>query len=86
MPAKKTTGGITALEVQSKLPATYFVMRGNLQAAFGFSRTEIDALISSGVFVAKYPFGPKTRARFVRTQVLAAVRKWEASPAEPIPK
>jgi hypothetical protein len=85
MPAKRTTGGISAAEVATKLPNTFFVMRGHLEAAFGFSRRELERLIAKGIFVAKYPFGTGARARFVRTQVLAVARDWEAG-TQPIPK
>lgn len=78
MPAKKTTGGINVSDVEETLPKTYFVMRGQIASAFGFSREETATLITQGVFVAKYPFGSKTRARFVRGQVLAVARNWNA--------
>lgn len=85
MPAKRTTGGISVDDVAAKLPDTFFIMRGQLQSAFGMSNGEIERAVSKGIFVAKYPFGEGTRARFVRTQVLAVARGWEGR-APTIPK
>jgi hypothetical protein len=78
MAAKSSSGAITAADVDAKLPRRFFVMRGDLQSAFGLSKEEIAALINDGTFVAKYPLGKAgKRARFVRSQVLAVARKWE---------
>lgn len=88
MPAKNTTGGITAAEVDAKLPRSMFVRRGHIHFAFGLSKEEVSALIAQGIFVAKYPFGKtrnigsrttKNRAHFLRSQVLAIARAWEAA-------
>jgi hypothetical protein len=80
MPAKKTTGGINVADVETRLPKTYFVMRGHVERAFGLTKEEMTLLIGTKTFVPEYPFGPKTRARFVRSKLLAQARKWE-SPA-----
>lgn len=74
MPAKQANGGRTLSEIAAKLPASVFVMRGHIREAFGLSRKEMDSLVRSGVFAAKYIVGKKKRARFERTQVLAAAR------------
>lgn len=92
MPAKKTTGGISAADVDAKLPRTLFVKRGDIRAAFGFTREEVGVLIGDGTFVAKYPFGKtrrekcagkmrdvESRQRFLRGQVMAVAWKWEAA-------
>lgn len=79
MPAKRNTGGINAADVEAKLPAGYFVMRGHIRAAFGFTEEEIRTLIDQNVFRAEYPFGKATRARFVRSQVLGVARRWEGA-------
>ena len=91
MPKKLTTGGIDAAEVARLLPCAVFVKRGDLAAAFGFSKTELAALIAAGVFVAHYPFGGQPtrekraartvvrgeRARFLRVEVVAVAQRWE---------
>lgn len=91
MPAKINSAGISMAEVEARLPRTYFLMRGQIREAFGFARHEMDQLVAQGVFRAEYPFGGVrreqrgrrvvlcgARARFVRTQVLAAARRlWE---------
>lgn len=77
MPAKRTSGGISAAEVEAKLPRTFFVMRGHVADAFGLTRHEIRTLVEDGIFRAEYPFGKRRRARFVRTQILQVARKWE---------
>lgn len=74
MPARNTKAAIDIETAKSLLPQTYYIMRGHIQAAFGLSRREIDALVCTRVFVAKYPFGKKRRARFERSQVIAAMR------------
>lgn len=79
MPAKKTTGGISAADVDAKLPRTFFVMRGHIQNAYGLTKEEMSLLVACGTFRAEYPFGKKTRARFVRTQVMAVARKMETA-------
>lgn len=87
MAAKQTTGGITAADVEAKLPRTFFVKRGDLMHAFGFTSEEITALIEQKVFKAEYPLGKTTkirgktvsaRMRFVRSQCVAVARRWEA--------
>lgn len=89
---KTATGGITAAEVDAKMPRTFFVMRGDIQRAFGLTKDDTAVLIDNGTFVAKYPLGDarkerrgkKTvtkgpRARFVRSQVLDVARRWEST-------
>lgn len=71
------TGGITMAEVDANLPRKFFVMRGDIQLAFGLSKEEVRTLVNDGVFCAEYPFGKKKKARFVRTAVIAVARKWE---------
>lgn len=91
MPAKKSTGGVTASDVEKTLPKTFFVKRGDIVKAFGFTREEVSVLIADGVFAAKYPFGKSrtvrrrgkdvdvaARARFSRAQVLEVARRWES--------
>lgn len=78
MAAKKMKGGIDLADVGTKLPATYFVTRGSITEAFGFTKNEVQRLIEKGVFVAKYPLGTGSRARFIRSQVLSAARALEA--------
>jgi hypothetical protein len=79
MSAKKTTGAITAAEIDAKLPRRFFVMRGDIQNAFGFTKEETATLIEQKIFVAEYPLGRKRRARFVRALVLTVARNWEKS-------
>lgn len=79
MPAKNPTGGVTAADVEARLPKTYFVMRGHVQQAFGLTKEETAMLIASRTFVAEYPFGDGTRARFVRSKLITQARKWEAA-------
>lgn len=78
MPAKTHSrdGGVTAATVDQRLPKSFFVMRGHVQHAFGFTGEEMTSLVNDGTFVAKYPV-VGGRARFVRSQVLAVARKWE---------
>lgn len=92
MAKKHTTGGVSAADVDSKLPQRFFVMRGDVMAAFGLTGEEMTVLVGQGVFRAEYPLGKSrtvtakkkqkivtARMRFVRTQVLAVARKWEAN-------
>ena len=79
MSAKKTTGAVSADAIDAKLPPRFFVMRGDIQNAFGFTKEETAVLIGDGTFVANYPLGKKRRARFARAQVLAVARAWEKS-------
>ena len=88
MPKKSTTGGISAAEIDGLLPRGLHVRRGDLAAAFGLTRERIAILIADGTFVAKYPFGRvraaadgrlvRQRAHFLRSQVLAVAKRWEA--------
>lgn len=79
-----STGGITAAEVEAKLPKKFFVRRGHIIEAFGLSDEEMSALVPS-VFKAQYlPTNKrgkkkveKSRAVFVRAQVIAIARNWE---------
>ncbi len=91
MPAKvTTTTGVSAADVDAKLPKTFFVMRGHVMAAFGFTGEEMSALVAQRVFLAKYPLGKthtvlkkkkekvvQSRMRFVRSQVLEVAKRWE---------
>jgi len=77
MPAKTASSGIDIKAVEAALPGTFFVMRGHIKVAFGLSRRELDDLVERKVFVAKYPMGARSRARFLRSQVLAVARTWE---------
>lgn len=91
MPAKVTTGtGVSAADVDAKLPQTFFVMRGHVMAAFGFTGEEMSALVTQRIFRAEYPLGKthtvrkkkkdkvvESRMKFVRSQVLAVARRWE---------
>lgn len=80
MAAKKTNGAVSVAEIDASLPRRFFVMRGEIARAFGLAREELSVLVRNGVFVAEYPLGRnRRRARFVRTQVLAVARKWEAN-------
>lgn len=72
----KRSGGIDLAEVERLLPATYYVKRGDLQRAFGFSRHDLDALIP-GTFLPA-PVTAFKRHRFVRSQVIAVARSWAA--------
>lgn len=74
----KRTGGVTVAEIDAMLPRTFYVTRGSVAQAFGFSKRELRALIAQGVFRAEYPFGSGRRARFVRSQVLKVAKNWEA--------
>lgn len=87
------TGGMTAAEIDARLPRKLFVKRGDLQRAFGLTRKELDGLVvmdsrkltsaqkrahvAAGRFVAEYPVAGY--ARFVRSQLLQVARQWEAS-------
>lgn len=76
MPESIRSAGDGHEDLDTKLPRTVLLTRGEIQVAFGLSRKEMDQLVRSKVFVAKYPLGPRTRARFMRSQVLAVVRTW----------
>lgn len=79
MPAKHGTGGLDAADIEAALPKRYFITRGAIQQAFGFSKQETAALIAKGIFVAKYPLGrERRRARFVRQQIIEVARAWTA--------
>lgn len=88
MPTKNsTTAGASLATIEAALPRGFFVTRGDIARAFAFTKTEMAALVKSGVFVAEYPAGASrahrgrtvcARARFVRSAVLAVARKWEA--------
>lgn len=84
MAPKKQTIGTSLAEVADALPKTFFVRRGHVREAFGLTDEEMSALVPS-VFVPTY-LPPnkrgklnvkKSRAVFVRQQVLAIARKWE---------
>jgi hypothetical protein len=83
MPAKNTTGEITAAGVEASLPKGFFVRRGDIVKAFNLSDEEMTACVPD-------PFKPtylppnkrrkvkRSRAVFVRAQVVAVARRWEA--------
>lgn len=78
MPAKLNSGsGNDAAGIAAKLPGGFFIMRGHIRAAFGLSEEEMTTLVEQNIFRAKYPV-KGGRARFVRSQVLAVAKKWEA--------
>jgi hypothetical protein len=66
-------------ELEHALPPGVFVMRGDILAALGLTRRQFAVLVADGVFVAKYPFGRGTRARFLRSQVIEVAREWQAT-------
>lgn len=89
MPAKLITGAADPSAIEDSLPRRYFVTRGEIQRAFGFSRQEVSDLISQGVFAAEYPLGRRrtvqrggeertvaSRAKFVRRRVIEVARTW----------
>lgn len=72
---KIKNGGVTAAEVDQKLPRGYFVKRGIIMEAFGLTRDDFEALVPD---IFKPADNPKfKRARFVRSQVMAVARQWE---------
>lgn len=86
MPAKITSpmSGISAADVEAKLPKGFFVRRGQVRDAFGLTDEDMGALVPE-VFKPQY-LPPnkrngkkrvKSRAVFVRSQVVAVARKWE---------
>lgn len=84
MPNQTKDGGVTAAEVDQKLPRGYFVKRGDIVKAFGLSRAEMDALVPEVFKPAPIPKtnAPRARyqtnrARFVRSQIMAIARQWE---------
>ena len=85
MPAKLRTGAVTVADVEEKLPRTFFVRRGHVRDAFGLTEEEMSALVPS-VFKPTYlPTNKrgkrkikKSRAVFVRVQIVAVARQWEA--------
>lgn len=93
MPARGITAneglraGMTVAEVQEKLPRTFFVRRGHVRDAFGLTEEEMSALVGAGIFKPVYlPTNKrgkrkikKSRAVFVRTQLIAVAKQWEAA-------
>ena len=79
-----THGELTADQLEG-LGKEFAVDPKNRLLQNALTRNEVERLISNGVFVAEYPLGEGTRARFVRTQVLAAARRWESA-TRTIPK
>ena len=79
MPTVSTTNdsGINSAEIEQKLRKGYFVKRGDVMKAFGLSRTDMEALVPA-VFIPA-PGAVFKRARFVRSQVMAVARSWEAA-------
>lgn len=82
MPAKSTSGQISVAGVEASLPKGFFVRRGDILKAFNLSDDEMTACVPD-------PFKPtylppnkrrkvkKSRAVFIRTQVMAVARRWE---------
>lgn len=90
MPANNTTAGRSASEIDQELPRTFFVRRGHIVKAFGLTQEEMTTLVAAGVFVAEYlptnkrvregrEAAKKSRAVFVRSQVLAKAASWEGA-------
>lgn len=84
MPAKKYNAGSTVAEIETKLPKTFFVRRGDVRDAFGLSEEEMTALVPT-TFHPTY-LSPnkargrkKSRALFVRSQVVDVARQWASS-------
>lgn len=83
MPAKKSNGPTTVAEIDAALPRCFFVRRGDVRAAFGLSNEEMSVLtadIFSVIYLApnKARGRQRSRALFVRSQVLAVARRWFA--------
>lgn len=73
--SKPNDSGTTAAEVDQRLPRSLFVKRGAIMAAFGLTRSDMEALVPD-TFVPS----PSTKfkyARFVRSQVMEVARQWE---------
>lgn len=72
-----TTGqtGVTAADVDAKLRKGVFVKRGDIVAAFGLTRSDMEALVPE-VF-RPVASGRFKRARFLRSQVMDIARTWE---------
>jgi hypothetical protein len=70
-----TASGITAADIDANLPRGLFVKRGAIMAAFGLSRTDMEALVPD-TFIPS-PVAKFKRHRFVRSQVLEVARQWE---------
>lgn len=83
MPNQTKDGGITAADVDQKLPRGYFVKRGDITKAFGLSRAEMDALVPEVFTPAPIPPKPgrparkQMKHRFVRSQVMKVAHQWE---------
>lgn len=71
--------GVTAAEVDAALPRGFFVKRGDIMAAFGLGRRDIEALVPEVFKPAPIPpvAGKRPRDRFIRSQVLEVARSWE---------
>jgi hypothetical protein len=67
MPTKSTTGAVCVAAIETALPRGFFVTRGDVQRAFGFTKDEIRVLVESGIFVAEYPAG---RTRHIGTRAV----------------
>lgn len=88
MPAKtaSSTSGISAADIEAKLPKGFFVRRGQVRDAFGLTDEDMGALVPE-VFRPQYlppnkrkgKKRAKSRAVFVRSQVVAVARKWEGA-------
>jgi len=89
MPARATKAATTAAEIDGALPRTFYVKRGDIARAFGFTDEEMTALVPAvfaPVYLAPNPRpkkrekttnARKTYARFVRSAVLGVARRWE---------
>lgn len=76
--------GFSAAEIDQRLRRGYFVKRGDIMAAFGLTRDDMDALVPEVFHPAPLPAtktaGGKVkrpRHRFVRSQVMEIARQWE---------
>ncbi|HYD00316.1 MAG TPA: hypothetical protein VEB22_03750 [Phycisphaerales bacterium] len=85
MPAKISSGGVSVDDVERRLPKGFFVRRGHVMEAFGLTSDEMTALVPDVFKPVHLPPNKqrkrkKSRAVFVRTQVVAVARKWEGAP------
>lgn len=84
MASKIREGAVTVAGVEAELPKTFFVRRGHVRDAFGLTEEEMTALVGQ-VFKPTYlPTNKrgrrkiqKSRAVFVRAQIIAVARGWE---------
>jgi len=90
MPANNTSACRSVSEIDRELPNTFFVRRGHIVRAFGLTQEQMTTLVAAGVFTAQYLPTNKTarrgrqavrksRAVFVRSQVLKVAFNWEGA-------